>query len=390
MVALAKRSDRLDWKTIRDSLDLAAVATGLLGPAPGRRAEHGRRLWWLCPFHGDRNPSLCIEPGKAWWRCYGCGEKGDAATLVMKVVGCTFPEAVAYLTGPPVASQRSPRRSPSRRPEPDVGPEGMSEAEALGLVAESVECLWSDDGRGALAYLTGPERLLSAETIRAARLGYAPSVRAVTKDGRPYEATGIVIPWYAGGRLALVKVRQPEGRRPKYAEVYRDRARHSGIYPGIEAIRPGCPLIIVEGDFDELLLGQELGDLAAVVTLGSASIRPEPAILGRMLAASPWYIAMDNDPAGDKSAAAWPGTTRRARPPGSFKDWTEAKAGGVDLARWWRDVLAGVEQPPLFTWPELAALRWDGADETAGIVIDRPDRDRRCRALDTSGGGAIE
>jgi DNA primase len=132
----------------------------------------------------------------------------------------------------------------------------MSEVEALAVVAESADRLWSAPGRPALAHLTGSERGLSPETIRAARLGYAPSVRAMTSDGHPYEARGIVISWYVAGRLALVQIRQPEGRRPKYVEVYRDGGRHVGIYPGPEAIRPGRPLIIAEGAFDARLVTQ--------------------------------------------------------------------------------------------------------------------------------------
>ena len=53
-------SGRIDWNEIRDRIDLAAVATALMGPAPGRRGERGRRLWWRCPFHEDRNPSFCV------------------------------------------------------------------------------------------------------------------------------------------------------------------------------------------------------------------------------------------------------------------------------------------------------------------------------------------
>ncbi|HEY2157446.1 MAG TPA: hypothetical protein VGH33_17590 [Isosphaeraceae bacterium] len=149
------------------------------------------------------------------------------------------------------------------------------------------------------------------------------------------------------------------------------RERLPGIYPGPESIRPGRPLIVVEGEFDAILLAQELGELASVVTLGSASARPGPAIKGRMLAAAPWLIATDADPAGDKSAEGWPAPARPVRPPGSFKDWTEAKAGGVDLARWWRDVLAGVEQPALFTPDELSAHRWGPSldDSSHGIVV---------------------
>ena len=67
---------RADWQAVRDTIDLAEVATRLLGPAPGRRGERGRRLWWNCPLHEDRNPSFCVDPGKAWWNCFGCGEMG--------------------------------------------------------------------------------------------------------------------------------------------------------------------------------------------------------------------------------------------------------------------------------------------------------------------------
>jgi DNA polymerase-1 len=65
-----------------------------------------------------------------------------------------------------------------------------------------------------------------------------------------------------------------------------------------------------------------------------------------MLSAFPWYIATDNDPAGDKAADGWPSVARRIRPPGPHKDWTEAHKGGVDLRRFWEDVLAGNERPP--------------------------------------------
>jgi len=111
--------DRIDWPAVRDRIDLAAVATNLMGPAPGRRGERGRRLWWRCPFHQDGNPSFCVEPGKPWWRCYGCGEHGDAANLVMRINKVGFPEAVriiADLSGIVAPSGGSPRPRPPASP----------------------------------------------------------------------------------------------------------------------------------------------------------------------------------------------------------------------------------------------------------------------------------
>lgn len=363
---------RIDWKAERDRIDLAEVATRLLGPAPGRRGERGAKLWWNCPFHEDRNPSFCVDPRKRAWRCYGCAATGDAPALVMRLEGLTFPEAVAYLTGGTAPSGKTrPRPRPAPRPaaNPEAEwprPEGMTPEAAAALVTEAAARLWSPEGSDALAYLTGPDRCLAPETIRSARLGVV--IEPMDLPGRP---RGIVIPWRVGSAPAMVKVRQPEGRRPKYHEAFRDRERLSGLYPGPEAIRPGRPLVIVEGEFDALCLGQESGELAAVVTLGSASGRPTPAILGKMLAARPWFIATDRDEAGDKAAAGWPTSARRVRPPDPFKDWTEAKAGGVNLRRWWQDILAGVERPPLFTRDDLTGWRWGPAidDLTPSIIV---------------------
>ena len=370
MKVIATGGPRIDWKTERERIDLAAVTTALLGPAPGRRGERGRRLWWCCPFHPDRNPSFCVDAGKGWWRCYGCGAHGDAAALVMQLNGVTFPEAVAYLTGGPAPTR--PGKAPARpvvkpKPEPPPEPSGLSEADALALVEAADALLWSPEGADALAYLTG-RRCLAPATIRAARLGWTSGVMVPTRDGdRSFQALGWVVPWFHGDRLALVKIRQPDGRRPKYAEAFRDPARVV-CYPSPSTIRPGRPLVVVEGELDALVLGEALGELTALVTLGSASASPTPDILARMLLAPRWFIATDADPAGDKAAAGWPARARRVRPPVG-KDWTDAKAFGVDLARWWRDILAGVDRPPLFSWDELARWRWGGADETPGIDV---------------------
>ena len=168
---------------------------------------------------------------------------------------------------------------------------------------------------------------------------------------RYYLARGVVIPWFDGDRLALVKIRQPEGRKPKYAEAFRDRPR---VYPDPAVIEPGRPLIIVEGEFDALLLGQGLRDLAAVVTLGSASSRPDLATRSEMMAACPWYIATDADEAGDKAASEWPAVAIRVRPPEGVKDWTELWQAGRSSIRY----LWGRYLPMSKPWEELAAQRW--------------------------------
>jgi DNA primase catalytic core len=50
-----------------------------------------------CPFHEDRTPSFYVVPAKGFYKCFGCGESGDAFTFVMKKVGLDFVEAVKYV-----------------------------------------------------------------------------------------------------------------------------------------------------------------------------------------------------------------------------------------------------------------------------------------------------
>ena len=148
-----------------------------------------------------------------------------------------------------------------------------------------------------------------------------------------------------GNHHSLVRRRPPgprqdppaRGRNPKYGEAFRDRP---AIYPAPSQVKPGKPVVICEGEFDALLLGQEIGDLVQVITLGSASNKPAGPVLDLMLTAPIWYLALDADQAGDKSAADWPARARRVRPPAPHKDWGEVHAAGFNLIRYvWCGIL---------------------------------------------------
>ena len=58
----------------------------------------GRRWMGLCPFHGDRHPSLSVNEEKGSFVCYACGERGDVFAFVSKVENVGFIEAVKKLT----------------------------------------------------------------------------------------------------------------------------------------------------------------------------------------------------------------------------------------------------------------------------------------------------
>ena len=129
--------------------------------------------------------------------------------------------------------------------------------------------------RKAHRYLAG--RGLTEDTNRVARLGFWPHdewFSGIYPDRKVFVPAGVVIPWFDGPDVTLLNVRRTEGG-PKYQAVR--GSRREGLYPGREGIVTGKPLVIVEGELDALVLGQEVQGVAAVVTLGSAGTRPPPA-----------------------------------------------------------------------------------------------------------------
>jgi hypothetical protein len=249
---------------------------------------------------------------------------------------------------------------------PKAGPSGLPPADALLLVEEAAERLWTRQGEKALSYLHG--RGLTDETIRSARLGYVDRATVPSKAGGSFVVSGVFIPWFDGDRLTLVKVRRLDDGKPKYAEVFRNGPR---AFPSLDAIRPGRPLVACEGEFDALLLSQELGDFASVVTLGSASSLADADVFSAVRSAAFLYAAHDADDAGDKAAALWPSRAVRVRPPEPDNDWCDVHAGGFNRIRyvWGRYLPLGTPVD------ELESQSWGGPDdgpEDLGCVADDP------------------
>ena len=48
----------------------------------------------LCPFHKEKTGSFSVNAAHGYFYCFGCHEKGDVFTFVMKLEAITFPEAV--------------------------------------------------------------------------------------------------------------------------------------------------------------------------------------------------------------------------------------------------------------------------------------------------------
>ena len=94
-----------------------------------------------CPWHEDKEPSLSVDREKGLYHCFGCGESGDVFTLVEKMKGVGFREALEYLkthagsspsngkrTKPATRKIEAPQESAAAKSPPTPGGSVRSEA----------------------------------------------------------------------------------------------------------------------------------------------------------------------------------------------------------------------------------------------------------------------
>ena len=55
--------------------------------------------WACCPFHTEKTASFKVDENKGLYYCFGCHEKGDTITFVMKNENLDFLKSIEKLAG---------------------------------------------------------------------------------------------------------------------------------------------------------------------------------------------------------------------------------------------------------------------------------------------------
>ena len=249
----------------------------------------------LCPFHQERTPSFTVTPGRGTFKCFGCGEGGDAITFVEKTENVDFVGAIELLArrfGVELEyEEASPEQEEKRKREDRLRALLQRAAEFYSRV------LWeSEAGAGAREYLAS--RDLGEEICREFRLGYAPggarlASRALqegyTQDelrgvglsnsrGNDYFNRRIVFPLAdARGRVRGFQARKLHDDDPlqaKYVnspegELFRKGDLLYGLDTARQAIAREDRGVVVEGNTDVLALRQA-GFQPVVASMGTA------------------------------------------------------------------------------------------------------------------------
>ena len=162
-------------QTVKQQADIVKVIEGYIR----LRKTGAQNYSGLCPFHKEKSPSFSVHAVRQFYHCFGCHESGDVFSFVGKIENVGFPEAVRIVAGK--CGIPLPKREFSS-PEEAAGARQRAKLLELHETAASFfeEQLRGPEGAVAREYLAG--RGLTAEGIKAFRIGYAPDSFNALRD----------------------------------------------------------------------------------------------------------------------------------------------------------------------------------------------------------------
>jgi DNA primase len=290
----------------------------------------GPRYLGLCPFHNEKTPSFNVSPNLGIYKCFGCGESGDAISFLTKHEHLTYPEAIRWLAKRYQVDIEEEEQTPEQQLE-------QSERESLSVIQQwalnwSVDQLWNtDEGRRiGLAYFK--ERGFTEATIRTFQLGYVPekgdafATAAIANGFNPdlLEKAGWIkrredgTPWdFFQGRVTFpvhglsgqpiafgARTLRSDKKLPKYfnspeSVLYNKSRSLYGIHFAKKAIVEQGTCCLVEGYTDVISLHQ--AGIANVVASSGTSLTEEQVRLIKRYAPGV-TILYDGDSAGIKAS----------------------------------------------------------------------------------------
>jgi len=285
----------------------------------------------LCPFHSEKTPSFTVHEPRQFFHCFGCDEKGDAISFLVKIEQRPFMDVLTDLAqAAGVDLEVRPLTPAEVKARKDAESERDRMLRALDLAASFFEDQYlSPAGAAARAYVEG--RGIGTAVREKFRVGYAPA----RWDGLSSHLAGKKIPVSDLERLGLCAVNErgrydffrdrvmlpvidrqkrvvgfgsrlldPDAKDRKYVNspespLFHKKEQLYGLHAALEAIRKSGSAVVVEGNFDVLAL-HEAGIEEAVAPMGTALTVEQVSALGRI--AKTVTVVFDGDSAGQRAA----------------------------------------------------------------------------------------
>jgi DNA primase len=275
----------------------------------------------LCPFHQEKTPSFTVSPARGTYKCFGCGEGGDAISFVEKMEQVDFVGAIESLGkrfGVELEyEESSPEADRERRRKERLG-------QVLERAASFYERVLRDSDQGAFAREYLASRGLDEEVCRQFRLGYAPGGPTLTRRaiqegytqeellaaglanrrGNDYFARRLLFPLTdARGNVRGFQARRLYDDDPLQAKYVNsaesDVFKKGDLLYGLDSARQPIAkqdrAVVVEGNTDVLALRQA-GFEPVVASMGTALTERQLRELNRLT--KRLFLCFDADAAG--------------------------------------------------------------------------------------------
>ena len=287
----------------------------------------GGEHWGCCPFHNEKTASFKVNEVRKAYKCFGCGEGGDAISFLMKLEGLGFVEAITELA----------QRANIPLPQEDLTPQEQAAARRRdGLYhANEVACRYFErmlagpegaKGRAELEQREVPPELVTRFRIGLAVDAWDGLAQALRREGisaAAAEEAGLILErksgdgWYdrfrdrlmfpistSGGKVVAFGGRTLGDATAKYinspeSPIYSKSGALYGLHQARAAIHKEDRALIVEGYFD--VLGLARADLGfAVAPCGTALTERQLSTLRRHTRNV--TVLFDADEAGQRAA----------------------------------------------------------------------------------------
>ena len=327
-----------------------------------------------CPYCNDGTDRFMIWPRKnadlgktcaehnitgVFW-CRQCGKGGDTIEYLMSAEGMDFQAACAELGIERRKDDRKERAMPREKAEaPAFAGRELEEPRVIWLAhvarLDEAACAALPNRPSALAWLA--KRGITLKMAQRYGLGVVDGengrdcrfrsrasfglTERLGENGRSKKLCirrGISIPSRIGGEIVMFRVRRPNADVQEKQGKYWELEGGSKCSYHLPPTTAGAVKVymVVEGEFDAILVHAIAGETIGTVALRNATNRPDSDTHAALAAADLILLTLDSDKAGANGTGWWLRTYPQSKLcfiPG-FKDPGEAFQAGFDLRLW--------------------------------------------------------
>lgn len=315
-------------------MELDAIYERLRDVFPGVRPDHKGEIWITCPVCGKEDKHASFS-AKGFY-CFHCGARAGLVGLAGMVglnleQGTYNPVRSAKFAPAPVVERRIPWQEADR---------------AAGLLTR---------------YLAAPEREdawaaykpLSMATLNRYQFGYGQLPMQDERGWRLSKHNWLIVPLFASGKLVGLRGRNLGHDGPKWISA----SGTSYVMWGIEDVRPGDNVVMVENPVDAALLMERYPEYKGVALNGAGTWKQDWTAQLAARRPSAVLVALDNDLAGQATGAMYERLLAEWRAEHADRPNLPApQPAGPRIANRLR--AAGVNAV-LFHWPQSAPAKHD-------------------------------